>query len=610
MACRICRSRKVKCDRTRPSCKNCMLRGNECIYTGERRKRRLRKRDDAQSQDSNEIPFSGEWNMNMTPPRPATLDFHPTRVTERGNAITASVPSSSTDSVRTRTPAVETTTAHPGQAGLLDDILDGDDVDPLKDCHPAIWMRVEDAEEYTGPSTGIAAISDLGLKWICSQVPDSDELCHTIQYVRKGLLVHLRQCIPPQPSPNPEMAAVWKPLPPPETVREYVDAYFSTVQTIFPVVDPDVFDGMLAQWYQQQPACQSDSWKALLNAVLASGCRAALSNGTASGFKASSNASWGFFQNALNYEPKLVHSATDLLSVQALVAMVVFAQGMSCSQRLEYILCSTAARLAHSLALNRRVPKYWHMSEQEQRERYRLFWVIYCLDKGIALRSGRPPVIHDEDISCPFPRDVLYGEEPRFDFFYYLTKFYRICSLIAQRLYSTPALCRPTSELRMAADEILARLELWCESIPAQLRPGQPFSGLPLSCGRLRTQAIVLHSCYYYAICAVHRRFTPIFSLGNEQGKPEESAVVYIEAARSMALLTRHLDIESYIPAWWDTQFIQLHTLLLTLIQAPVLLSSNSTRNDFHAHGDNSIVDIRIQRYCIDGIRGWLFRPS
>lgn len=587
-----------------------MLRGHECIYTGERQKRRQRKLNHggigAQRQDTTGLPVSGEWNINITPPGPATLDFHPTWGTERGDAITESGPSSSTDSVRARTPAAESATTRPCQEGLLDEILDGKNVDPLKDCHPAIWMRVENAEEYTGPSTGIAAISDLGLKWICSQVPDSDELCHTIQYVRKGLLAHLRQCIPPQPSPNPEMAAVWKALPSPETVREYVDAYFSTVQTIFPVVDPAVFEGMLAQWYEQ-PARQNDSWKALLNTVLASGCRAALSNGTASGFRASSNASWGFFQNALNYEPKLVHRATDLLSVQALVAMVVFAQGMSCSQRLEYILCSTAARLAHSLALNRRVPKYWHMSEQEQRERYRLFWVVYCLDKGIALRSGRPPVIHDEDISCPFPRDALYGpqrqldsEEPRFDFFYYLTKFYRICSLIAQRLYSTPALCRTKSELRIAADEILARLELWCESIPAQFRPGQPFSGLPLSCGRLRTQAIVLHYSYYYAICAVHRRFTPIFSLGNEKQnkQPKESSVIYVEAARSMALLTRHLDIESYIPAWWDhhspISSYQLHALLLTLIQASVLLSSNSTCNYIHAYGDSSIVDIRI----------------
>lgn len=579
MACRSCRSRKVKCDRTRPSCKNCMLRGHECTYAGERRKpRRPRNRDGGrigtQLPGTDGLIFSGEWNT--IPPRPATMNSRPTRDTGRSDAISVL---SSTDSVRV--PAAEST-MNPWQGGLLDEILDGEDVDPLKDCHPAIWMRVENAEEYSGPSTGIAAISDLGLKWICSQVQESDELCRTIQSVRNGLLTHLRQCIPPQPSPNPEMAAIWKALPPPEVVHEYVDTYFSTVQTVFPVIDPVVFDGMLAEWYQR-PEHQSDSWKALLNAVLASGCRATLSNDTTSTFKESSNESWGYFQNALNYEPKLVHSATDLLSVQALTVMAVFAQGMSCSQRLEYILCSTAARLAHSLALNRHVPKYWQMPVREQRERYRLFWVIYCLDNGIALRSGRPRVIHDEDISCPFPRDVRYGATketapqrqvdsgPHFDFFYYLTKFYRICSLIGQRLYSTPALCRPTSELRTAADEIQARLESWCQSIPAQFRPGQPLSTLPLSCGILRIQAIVLHFSYYYAICAVHRRFTPMFLLGNEQDKrewsPQGSSVVYIEAARSMALLTRHLDIESYTPAWWDhpsVYFILLHLLFLT----------------------------------------------
>ncbi|KAL5356329.1 fungal-specific transcription factor domain-containing protein [Aspergillus floccosus] len=405
MACRTCRSRKVKCDRTRPSCKNCLQRGNECSYTGERRKRtqqRTLNHGSSYSQLQHINDRISDVRVTKTQQRPFPLVLSRNQFLDfldMGEAVSIS---SSRESVQAATPQPTTL---PGQGELLDQILEGDDVDPLKDRHPAIWMRMDDAEEYSGPSSGIAGISDLGLKWIRSQVPESDEVCRTIQYVRDGLMMHLRQCIPPQPLPNPEMPLIWKALPPLETVREYVDTYFSTVQSVFPVVDATIFDEMLTRWYQQ-PECQSDSWKALLNAVLASGCRAALSNDTASAFQVSSSRSWGLFQNALNYEPKLVHSTTDLLAVQALAVMTVFAQGMSCSQRLEYILCSTAARLAHSLALNRHVPPQWNMSEREQRERYRLFWVIYCLDKSIALRSGRPPVIQDEDISCPFPRDV------------------------------------------------------------------------------------------------------------------------------------------------------------------------------------------------------------
>ncbi|KAF9888883.1 hypothetical protein FE257_008253 [Aspergillus nanangensis] len=568
MACRRCRSRKVKCDRTRPSCKNCMQRGHECSYSGERRKP----------------------NNSQGRPIPHVSWASPS-LGNRSDVISISSSTGSEFCARA--------TATDGEATpetLLDQILDGDDVDPLKDRHAAIWMRVDDAEEYSGPSSGIAGISDLGLKWIWSHVPDCDEVCRTIQYVRDGLMTHLRQCIPPQPVLDPEMPAVWKALPPPEVVREYVDAYFATVQTVFPVIDADIFEERLTQWYEQ-PSCQSDSWKALLNAVLASGCRAALSNDTASAFQESGTQAWGFFRNALNYEPKLVHSTTDLVSVQALVVMAVFAQGMSCSQRLEYTLCSTAARLAHSLALHRHVPKQWQMSDREQRERQRLFWVIYCLDKSIALRSGRPPVIHDEDISCPFPRDVRYGtakvvpeatqaqtEEPPLDFFLYLVKFYRICSLVIQRLYSTVALCQSTRPLHSAADEILTRLETWCESIPARFRPGQPISRLPVgSSSLIRMQVLVLHFSYYYGVCAVHRRFTPMFLQANEEDdivewSPQGSSITHIEAARLMALLTKYLDIESYTPAWLLFYYptTALATIFMHTVTTPLSVSANS----------------------------------
>ncbi|KAH9993528.1 hypothetical protein BJV77DRAFT_349039 [Russula vinacea] len=32
IACRQCRSRKIRCDSTRPNCQNCVKRGNECVY--------------------------------------------------------------------------------------------------------------------------------------------------------------------------------------------------------------------------------------------------------------------------------------------------------------------------------------------------------------------------------------------------------------------------------------------------------------------------------------------------------------------------------------------------------------------------------------------------
>ncbi|CAI6013727.1 unnamed protein product [Clonostachys chloroleuca] len=81
---------------------------------------------------------------------------------------------------------------------LLDRILEGKDRECTKDRNPALWMRSTDGDEYTGPSSGISTISDLGLNWIRQNVPDSQVLCETIQDIRNGVLSHLRQpkCVP------------------------------------------------------------------------------------------------------------------------------------------------------------------------------------------------------------------------------------------------------------------------------------------------------------------------------------------------------------------------------------------------------------------------------
>ena len=55
MACTACQTRKVKCDRTRPTCNNCSQRSIPCIYSTERSKRR--------KLDHNIAPFAGTYRF-------------------------------------------------------------------------------------------------------------------------------------------------------------------------------------------------------------------------------------------------------------------------------------------------------------------------------------------------------------------------------------------------------------------------------------------------------------------------------------------------------------------------------------------------------------------
>lgn len=448
---------------------------------------------------------------------------------------------------------------------LLDRILAGDNVECIKARDPAVWMRVKDGDEYTGPSSGISAISDVGLNWIRDHVPDSDGLCETIEDIRNGLLNHLRQpkCIPSGPLLRPGATFSFKPIPQSQ-VQKYVEAYFSTVQIIFPVLDREEFESQLAVLGTSSD-CMSHSWKALLNAVLASGCRATLSDETASAFQESGRESWGYFQNALSYESMIIHGATDLMAVQAMTVMTLFAQGLSSPQRLEYTLCSIASRLAQSLALNRHPSPEWNLSEDEKRARNRVFWTIYCLDKTIALRCGRPSAIQDDEISCCFLRDVQMTHDRAlgqgleensrqvFDFFLCFTRLSRICGTVSRYLYSATALQLSSAQLSATLEQLLQDLELWRRAIPAEIQPGKPFGRIKQTKGLSRIQLLVLHSSYYYVLCAISRRFAPLFTQDEEKAQQlvtSKIAATHIEAARSMVLLTKHLDIESFTPGW------------------------------------------------------------
>lgn len=331
------------------------------------------------------------------------------------------------------------------------------------------------------------------------------------------------------------------------------------------------------------------SWHALLNAVLASGCRAALSdNKTAAAFQASGRAAWAFFQNALTYEPLIIHHATDLTAVQAMAVLTVFAQGLSNPQRLEYTLCSMAVRLAQGLVLHRRLGRLateWSLTEGEQRQRDRVFWVIYGLDKTIALRCGRPAVLQDDEISCRFPRRVRVHTDDvdGLDFFLCFIRMTRICGAVARQLYSVAALSTPSYQLKGTTDQLLADVAQWRETIPTRLRPGRPIHAIASSTAA-RLQLLVLHATYFYVQCAIYRRFTPLFTPG-EEANPETIKGI-VEAARALVLLTKHLDVESFTPAW--LVFYYPMTALTTIFVHVVATSSSavtadttaSTRND------------------------------
>lgn len=178
--------------------------------------------------------------------------------------------------------------------------------------------------------------------------------------------------------------------------------------------------------------------------------------------------------------------------------------------------------------------------------------------------------IDDDNISCDFPKGIavqqgvsketgsnVSAEQDSFDFVLIYARYARLCGQIAKQLYSASALSRPFQEMLSRAAKLDDELRLWRESIPLSFRPGTPFRPSVLKDVPF-IQVLVLNFGYNYATCAIYRRFSPIFLRYDSQSNlrdlrtvQSKSGTKCLEAARSMILLTKHLDIESHSPGWY-----------------------------------------------------------
>lgn len=59
---------------------------------------------------------------------------------------------------------------------------------------------------------------------------------------------------------------------------------------------------------------------------------------------------------------------------------------------IEYVLCSSALRLALAKGLHRHAVPSRNLSQHEINQRNCIFWGAYCLEKQIVCQSGRPSV--------------------------------------------------------------------------------------------------------------------------------------------------------------------------------------------------------------------------
>ncbi|KAJ0420293.1 hypothetical protein BJY00DRAFT_313232 [Aspergillus carlsbadensis] len=409
--------------------------------------------------------------------------------------------------------------------------------------------------EYHGPSSYLAICSQSATTWLSEKTGNLAPL---------DGLGELSMSIARRMKLDHSIHATRQPEPDAQTALRYAQAYFdASLETIFGVVNRKRFDARLqATLDGTEP--DTFAWYALRNTVYAGGCSVVLSRESGpEAFARAQAQSWAYFENALSVHTDLVYVRSDLLAIQALMAMAFYAEGFG-NPALEYMLVSNAVRLAQSKGLHRQQPPHsLAISEDDRLERAWLFWVMYAYDKHVAFRSGRPSAISDEDVSCEIPNKAVAGSGISVDFVTQVVQHSRIASDISRELTSFRAASQAPEVIVVKMEQQEARLRAWFQGLPPVYQhpplPGAATQGQGPSDGLHQYHRVFLQYCYHGSLIAIHSPFAYPWNLTGRLGPAERllfqdqvavSTNMVVQSSRQIILATRWFEPQGSCPTW------------------------------------------------------------
>ncbi|CAG8343664.1 unnamed protein product [Penicillium nalgiovense] len=328
-----------------------------------------------------------------------------------------------------------------------------------------------------------------------------------------------------------------------DKVKLYVDSYFQQLHPVYPFLDRKEFEDKVFGPNRSEVLTSSCAFSALYHTVLALGCQYH-EGGT---FDPGNGRVWTLFQVSLGLVSDILIPREALLSLQALVAMSIFAMNTCCLQ-IEEVLLMEAARMAQGLGYHRA------LGNGDQRHKstcHRTFWVIYCMEKHMCFQCQKGSMIPDHDIGCPIPGvpESVVGE---YNCFLSAIGFGRILSLAYTSLFSVSAAIQTTQAYHIAIEEIETRLERWRTAVPMEFRPGMLCHELNMPSSSLREPSfkmIVLQTNFsYYGLIIALARLKMQIGRQDQPQKHEESKRLLMNTARAVVEGSKHVDIAAHTP--------------------------------------------------------------
>ncbi|KAJ7179341.1 fungal-specific transcription factor domain-containing protein [Mycena filopes] len=534
-ACESCRRKKIKCDGCEPTCSQCSASGSQCTWL-QTKDRAALSRHYVQELEARLLHMESLFSQIA----PVLDQIGPLPNGAAIAELAAAVPTSS-GSDATPSP------------GVLPRSV------PSKDRAASIPIKAE--EDDVSESFGQLALDEYGhMRWIGGSSTMS--LIQSFKALTSSPLHRISPMEEDPLAPGPSVNKLYFPasvffgkvhaLPGPEEVEypprdladKLVNAYFSRIHFLNPVIDKPSFlrkytqlmDSMADPGFARSEA----AFTSLVFAVFACSARL-VEDARLSISESQDDGGMGM----LYYERALIlqyisHANTQIAHVQCFILLSSFLCSVNCLPQ-AWILVGQAVRTGQDLGLHRS-PRRLVITPIDKETRRKIWWGVYCLDRMLALALGRPLGVNDSDCDVELPVEV--DDEHLPEYFagasmtqrqpslmtgsVALTGLYKIAGRVLREVYALEN-CKDhleperKAELQRTVESLDALLTKWCDDLPAVFK-SQSETDEQVSMGA------VLCSHYYSVLTTLHRNLLPV---KRDQPVTAKSTVKAVSSARS-----------------------------------------------------------------------------
>lgn len=336
-------------------------------------------------------------------------------------------------------------------------------------------------------------------------------------------------------------------LPPRPLCDELIDAYFTWVHPIVPVINR-------TQFMNQYRDAKNPPSLLLLQAVLLAGSRVCNNSQLMDANGSTNPAALTFYKRAkalydANYEDDRV------TIVQSLLLMGWYWEGPEDVTKNVFYWSRVATIVAQGSGMHRSVEQS-QLSLSDKRLWKRIWWTLFTRDRSVAVALGRPVHINldDSDVEMLTEDDFIEGDtegggefppDPiHVQFFLQYVKLCEIMGLVLSQQYSVASKGRQRNAIDLTHSDMA--LADWLQNCPKIVYWEVP---------RHHFWSALLHSNYYTTLCLLHRAHMPPQGIGGrfQDDSPYPSRNIAFQAAAMITSIVENLSAHDelrYCPAF------------------------------------------------------------